>query len=262
MALETEAETVRRKAELQDNGFTVIHGLYSAEEISRFRSIVGDVYSSAGSPTPYSPGGVDWLDENLEVSDTGFVIHRLLSVVPDLHRGLLKLPALEAIRAVLGDSMHIEIVAGIVTDHHRPFFRWHHHFGGSDDEAFRRQGLASEPGGPERLGMLLYLNELAPDTGQLALYPGRNQNSAPYDADQVEWPGEVVVSGEAGTVVVIDQTLWHSARVRTDPNEVRMFLGCWFAGAHLRDVVPSDEGLDELVDPEALFKSVMLGADN
>jgi hypothetical protein len=175
-------------ADLRERSFAIIPELYPAPQVVALRDVMGRLYRDLGSPRPYGEG-VQWLGENLEVSQTGFVIHKLLGFTRELHRGLLAHGAVELVRGALGRDMHLEMVAGVVTDHTRPFFQWHMHVGGIDDEAYRRRGLRPMFTKPERIAMLVYLDEMGPDTGQLLIYPRKITDpiEPPFPATERHW---------------------------------------------------------------------------
>ena len=60
--------------------------------------------------------------------------------------------------------------------HHAPFFQWHTHVGGIDDELYRKHGWAPQFDRAQRVVCLLYLNDIEPDGGQVLLWPRRESD--------------------------------------------------------------------------------------
>ncbi|HJL16291.1 MAG TPA: phytanoyl-CoA dioxygenase family protein [Sandaracinaceae bacterium LLY-WYZ-13_1] len=245
--------------QLRGRGFAVLPGLYDADRVARLRAALGDVYRDAGEPTPYRAEGVAWPAENVEISATGFVVHKLLGFTPALRHGLLAPDAVAVVRGALGDAMHLEMVGGAVTNHVRPFFRWHMHVGGIDDETYRRRGWRPTFARPQRVAMLVYLDEMGPGTGQLLVYPREPSDpiEPPFDVDARAWSGQVAVEGPAGTVVLLEQSTWHAVLPRTREAPLRMFVGFWFAAPWATEAERVDESLRGLGAVDEVLASVL-----
>jgi len=243
--------------QLRDESYAVCPGLYGAEEVALLREELARVHREAGSPVPYGEG-VTWLSENVELSSTGFVVHKLLGRAAGLSRGLLPAEVVAVARSVLGDDMHLEMVAGVVSDHTRPFFEWHMHVGGIDDERYRRDGLRPRFERAERVSMLVYLDEMNERSGQLLVLPRKITDpiEAPYDVASKRWEGQLAVSGPPGTAVLMEQSTWHAVLPREDRSP-RMFVGFWFAAAHATGAERTDESLLSLASPDDVLRSVL-----
>ncbi|MEZ4372603.1 MAG: hypothetical protein R3B07_17385 [Polyangiaceae bacterium] len=243
--------------QLQQECFAVLPGLYGAAEVERLKSCVCSVYESLGSPVPYGEGS-EWPTENVEVSRTGLVLHKLLNFSPELQQGLLHPDAVEVVRGVLGERMHLEFVAALICDDRRPFFPWHMHVGGIDDERYRRLGLTPNYRRHERVAMIIYLEEMSEGSGQLLVHPRdiNDATEAPHPTDLREWPGQTRVVGPPGTVVMMEQSTWHAVlpRVQRSP---RIFVGCWFAADYATQAERADESLLQLSSPDAVLSSVL-----
>ena len=244
--------------QLRDESYTVMPGLYAPDRVADLRAVMERLYRDLGSPPPYGQG-VRWIAENLEVSSTGFVIHKLLGFTRALHHGLLPREAVEVVRRVLGADMHLEMVGGVISDHTRPFFEWHMHVGGIDDEAYRRNGLRPTFTSPQRVAMLVYLDEMRAESGQLLVYPRKVTDpiDPPFPVGQTHWDGEVAVVGPPGTVVMLEQSTWHAVRPSSIEDSLRMFVGFWFAAADATAAQRVDESLYALESPDELLVSVL-----
>lgn len=246
---------------LCEHGFAVIPGLYAPGEIARIRHVLARVHRELGEPTPYRSDGVKWLADNVEISATGFVVHKLLGLAPELQRGVLEPELVDAARAVLGTDMHLEMVGGVVTNHERPFFEWHMHVGGIDDETYRRRGWRPTFDRPQRVAALVYLDEIGPETGQLLVYPREPTDpiEPPYPVSQRHWEGEVAVRGPPGTVVMLEQSTWHAVLPCAVATSLRMFVGFWFAASWATEAERVDESLRSLESPDDVLASVLPG---
>ena len=243
--------------QLASESYAVWPALYSPAQIEAMRSELARVYREAGAPVPYGEG-VRWLGNDVELSSTGFVVHKLLGRAASLQQGLLPPEAIAIVRRVLGDDMQLEMVAGVVSDHTRPFFEWHMHVGGIDDERYRREGLRPRFERPERISMLVYLDEMREDSGQLLVLPRRIDDplEPPYPIASRRWEGQVAVRGPAGTAVLMEQSTWHAVLPRIEPS-LRMFVGFWFAAAYATRAERTDETLRDLPAADEVLSSVL-----
>jgi hypothetical protein len=251
-------EDLEAKAQqLVEDSYAVLPGHYEAAKVERIRGALAELYERLDTPPMYSKEPV-WLGENLEVSGTGLVLHKLLGFDPSLHRDLLDAEIVEIVRRALGRDMHLEFAGAVITDRTRPFFRWHNHVGGIDDERYRRLGLRPAIEEIERVAMLVYLDEMGSDTGQLIIHPQRVSGAArpPGPVDELHWEGQFEVVGPPGTVVMIDQTTWHAALPRTVEGP-RFFFGLWFAAASVPKSERVDESLFAIEASDPLLRSVL-----
>ncbi|RMG10781.1 MAG: hypothetical protein D6729_18975, partial [Deltaproteobacteria bacterium] len=232
--------------------------LYDRGACARLRSALLAVWEEAGAPVPYARQP-DRPAAGVERCETGFVVHGLLGFAPQLERGLLDPRAVSALSEVLGAGLHLELCAGVVCDHHRPFFRWHTHHGGIDDELYRRRGERPWVPRIERVAMLVYLEPMTERSGQLKIYPRRVSDPVepPFDVDERHWEGEVALTAPAGTVVFLDQSTWHAALPKTDGRALRTFVGLWFRRADAPPAETCDPSLRQLEAPDPVLASVL-----
>lgn len=217
---------------LARDGAAMMACIYTDAEQARFRSSLLDAYHALGSPALYSKAPQQ-VAEYAEVSGTGCVVRELLGVAPGLLdiQPLFPTPVLDRLGEVLGDGLQLEMAAGVLADHSRPFLSWHHHAGGIDDEVYRRRGKSLQDLAPraQRVSMIVYLDPMHKDTGELLVRPGFDREpQGPLDAD---WSDQVVFSLEPGSVVFLDQRVWHAVRPRSPTLGMRAFVGFWFASA-------------------------------
>ena len=223
---------------LREDGHAVLTGLMPRERVEAMRQAL-DAAFDAAAPELLHSKLPRWLAPDLEVSGTGLVFHQLLGRVPALADGLVHPLAHALMQEVLGEGVYLEFVGAVVCDRSRPFFEWHHHVGGIDDELARRQGRLPAGQRPERVAMLIYLDETGPGLGQLLVDPARRKGPPPHPTDQTSWPGQVAVAGPPGTVVCLDQVTWHAVTAR-EVEGLRRFVGLWFAAAD----APAAEAVD------------------
>lgn len=251
-------EVTALSAQLARDGYAILPGLYPPEAVARLRDVVTSIYGELGAPSLFARPP-QWPSETIEISTTGLVLHQLLGRAPALHRGLLDPTAIEVLRGALGEDMHLELTAALLCDHTRPFFEWHNHVGGIDDERYRRLGLRPEIERPERVAMLVYLDELREGAGQLLIYPRRVSGASgpPQDPSAHAWEGQLAVEGPAGTVVMMDQCCWHAVLPCAPRETPRIFIGLWFAASDAPPAHHRDESLRRIAAPDALLASVL-----
>lgn len=246
--------------QLTARSYAVLPGLYPADKVARIRGVLARLYERLDAPPMYSKEP-RWLADDIEVSGTGLVIHKLLGFDAALHRDVLEADVVAILRRALGPDMYLEFAGAVVVDHTRPFFKWHNHVGGIDDERYRRLGLRPAIETLQRVAVIVYLDPMVPGSGQLLIHPHRVSGAAdpPGEVDVERWPGALAVEGPAGTVVMMDQTTWHAALPREPHDELRYFFGLWFASAEAADPEREDETLRSLESPDPLLRSVLPG---
>lgn len=244
---------------ITDHGYAILPGLYDEDAVAAMRAAVEQVHAEAGSPVPYLDGH-EWVLEGVERSISGFVIIGLLAHAPQLQSLVMRPELVEVVRGALGEGAYAELIAGHLTDHHRPFFRWHSHVGGQDNTG-KGYELVTGPSRfdrVERLAALIYLTEIGPASGQLLLYPRhvRDSYDPPHDLDATRWEGQVAVTGPPGTVVLMEQATYHavSPSQRATP---RSFVGLTFAGAHSTPTAAFDASLYRLDDPHPSLRAML-----
>jgi hypothetical protein len=253
-----QADAAALTRQLIEHSWAVVPGRYAADKVARVRDRLLAIYRRLDRPPLWSREPQE-LGENLELSGTGLVIHKLLTFDPELHHDLLEPDVVEIIRGTLGPDMALEFAGAVITNYTRPFFKWHNHVGGIEDEKYRRLGLRPAIERPERVAMIVYLDEMGPGTGQLLIHPRRVSGAAgpPGPIEATHWDGQIEVSGPPGTVVMIDQTTWHAALPRTVDQELRLFFGLWFAAASAPKPERVDESLFSIDSPDPLLRSLL-----
>lgn len=243
---------------LADRSYTVLEGLHEPAKVARLRAAVLDTYARLGRP-PLHSKIPEWVSPNVEVSGTGLVLHELLGFAPQLEDALLHPDLVAILRRVLGPDMFLEFVAAVIADHTRPFFEWHNHVGGIDDEKFRREGLRPAIETAQRVAALVYLDPMGPGTGQLLIHPHRvsGRSGPPRDVSSRHWEGQLEVGGPAGTTVMMDQCCWHAVLPRTIDREPRIFVGLWFSSAAAPKAERVDAALQALDPRDPLLASVL-----
>lgn len=244
-------------AAVREVGYAVLPAIYPTEDVEFFRDAVLELYRSIGSP-PARTEEHQTLGPDIEIGPAGIVFHRLTATRPEVIPRLLRPEAVAVLRGVLGDDMCLELPAAVVADSDRPFFDWHTHVGGVDDQT---AGYAREYPSftrSERITMIHYVDGLTPENGPVLVLPRRvdEPTEAPYPATQRDWPGQVEVHCPPGSVLILEQCTWHAAVQRRSPG-LRIFIGCYFAGG---DVPPSpvrDPSLHLYDGDDELYRSVL-----
>ena len=219
-----------RAEELRTQGFTVFDGLYSADWVARMRVAILQVYDEAGQPKCYSPQTQEH-QPGLYVGPAGFAIPRLLPHL-DPDERVAHPDVVDTLRAFLGKDMQLEIAGAVVTDASRPRFAWHNHVGGHDDGIYRKSGEWPTVDHGRRVMTLTYLQDLDDAHGPLHIQPHRvgEPSAPPHDPRMTQWPNEVVLRPQAGSLVIIDECTWHAV-VAAKTSDKRIFVGLAYAAA-------------------------------
>jgi ectoine hydroxylase-related dioxygenase (phytanoyl-CoA dioxygenase family) len=243
--------------QLEEEGYVVLPSLYSDEDVAFFRERILDLYQEIGAP-PARADGLETPAPEVEISPAGIVFRRLAHRRPEVIPRLLQKEAVDVVRGLLGDVMHLELPAGVVSDHHRAFFEWHTHIGGVDDSTYRHKRIFPTYERSERVTMLHYLDDLTPDNGPLLVLPRKitDPTPPPHPLELEDWPGQVEIHCPKGSVVIIEQCTWHAARKKTSPG-LRLFVGFYFASSAAPPTPLMDQSLLEYEGDDELFRSVL-----
>jgi hypothetical protein len=216
--------------ELAAQGYAVLSGIYSSEDIRVFRSTLEAIYDEFGRPLLTTVDKAD-LGRGCLMSASGLAIGRLLDHAPELAPRMLHPEVRAVLRGALGPQVEAEVIAGVVSDHHRSMHPWHTHIGGPDEDIVD-PSVACSPLAIRRVSLLVYLDDLEPGAGQLMIYPRRQSDPVvqPFEDERAQWDGHVLLSCPAGTAVVIEERTWHAATTRTFAG-FRMFVGGQFVSS-------------------------------
>lgn len=244
-------------AELRERGYAVFENACSPADVQRIRGSLATRYAELGSPCtfarpPAEPG------PDVEISVVGLVFHQLGKHCGELAACLLSPEVVASVRALLGDDMHLEYTAGIVNNGSRPFFPWHMHVGGVDNEVYRKQQLFPSFTRSERVTMLLYLDDLTRESGELLVFPRRLEEPTrpPFDPAKEDWDGQVELACRSGTVVLLEQNTWHAARPKRSAG-LRAFVACYFTASHAPKTSWRDHGWRPFADKSELLRSLI-----
>jgi len=244
--------------EIRQQGYAVIPGLYTGAELDALRVALDDLRERFGATSLTAKDPV-WLADNVEVAGPGLAFYQLLGFAPSLASRLFKPDGVAALRAVLGDDMHLELVGAVMSDETRPFTEWESHLGGIDDERWRREGRRPRNTDVKRVIHFLFLEDLDDDTGPWRVLPRvvGDPVDPPASTREPDWPGQVTVTARAGSVLLLEESVWHAVVPRRLPG-VRHFIGACFASVAAEPTVGQDASLAGLAghgDP--LFASLL-----
>jgi hypothetical protein len=237
-------------AQFLRDGYALLPALVDPATVATLRETLASLHAEVGHLPLYAREPIRDTPQT-EISSTGLVFFHLLGWRPQLAPLLLHPQALAVVREVLGDSPRIELVGAVMTDHTRPFFEWHNHVGGPDDEDIRSSGtVRATSARPQRLSYLLYLDEATPQDGPLRVLPGRpaDPRTAPHPRTQTCWPGDVALTWPPGSVLLIDETTWHAVPQRHTAGW-RRWIGAYFAARHVPPAQRLDPSLATVSDP-------------
>ena len=244
---------------LRERGFTVVERSHAPETVARFRAGLLRLYEDHGAPTPYSARG-EQLGPDVQLAPTGFVITRLLALFPEFADELLSAWVVEVVSRLLGRDMHLELTGAVLCDATRPFFSWHNHIGGIDVEDYRARKTWPRFIESQRVIVVLYLDDIDAEGGELRAYPRaiRDPTEAPYDQMARDWDGQVELEFPAGSTVIFEQCTWHAALARSRPG-LRMFVGAYMTSARAPKTDAIDDSLPGFEGGGALLQSLLPG---
>jgi len=218
-------ERMNAKEILEERGWLLLPSAVDGARCARLLEVLEGVWSELGRPAIHARGDVH-LAPSVIVSPVGMAVFDLLAKLPEA-RGWLLGPIESVAREALGDAFRLENVAGVLSDHTRPFFFWHHHLEGLLDA---REYLALEerypiPGRLRRLSCTLYPVPLDDEHGVMLLQPRRidEPTRPPCEDMDVPWPRQQVLRCPAGSILVMDECVWHAVTPMTRPGH-RGFL--------------------------------------
>jgi hypothetical protein len=229
-------------AEVREHGFTLIEGLIPAAQTQIYAAAMRAHWQQLGEPSLVSREDVI-LEPGTHVSPVGMTTAGILARTPELADLLLRPELLALFTELLGPGFELEFGAGVISDHNRGFFFWHHHVGGIDAEDIRGKGYPRFDQ-IERIGCTLYATPLDDDHGVMLVWPRRaDASTEPAFAPGSEpWPGAMEVRAPVGSVIVFDQGTWHAVTPMSTRGQ-RCFFGFFIRRGGLAPTVRKDPGL-------------------
>ena len=196
--------------EVYEQGFCVLEGLFSAEELADMTSIFEEHWRAKGSPP---------------MENWGFGINPVAVETPGLVPYYARPEIVETLKLVLGDEVRLVHAGARMSDvASDAAIGWHQHYGGWDESALATREKI------ERLLVAIYVEGSNDAIGPLVVLPrGANDPLGETPADvKADLPGQVVAQTSPGAVVIFDTTLWHTAHRGNQPGTRHLF------GAHLQ----------------------------
>jgi hypothetical protein len=210
---------------LEERGWLLLPSVVQEDHCARLLETLEGVWVQQGRPATYARGDAQ-LTPSVTVSPVGMAVFDLLARLPEAREWLLR-PVEAVAKEALGGAFRLENVAGVLSDHTRPFFFWHHHLEGLLDA---REYLALEerypiPGRLRRLSCTLYPVPLDDEHGVMLLHPRRIDapTHPPGEDMDAPWPGQHVLRCPPGSILVMDECVWHAVTPMTRPGR-RGFL--------------------------------------
>ncbi len=232
--------------QVRERGFALLPDLYPPELLARIGASLDAVHARYGAP-PLTGSGATWLDEGVEIAPPGLALYGLLGFAPELATDLFRPEALAVLEALLGPRMHLELVGAVLSDETRPFTEWESHAGGIDDERWRKTGHRPRRESIVRMVHFLFVDPLT-DAGPWQVIPRAvgDPVAARGDIHEPDWPGAHPITATAGSVLLLEESVWHSVRPLTHPGR-RRFVGSYFASPNAEVPIGRDASLDALV---------------
>jgi ectoine hydroxylase len=241
VASTTSQDLAAQRAEFDKNGFLIIPGALTQDEVDHYRGALDRVYQAAEADGQIQPGAS---------------LHQLSAVAncPEAV-GLLDHPVtLPYIWSVLGWNVHVyhshlDVHPPLPTK--RPFrFEWH------QDGGRQNREIETDPRPRLSVKLAYWLSDVSETgRGNFKVVPGShltNWISGPPRRD-VEWPdpeGAIEVTANAGDVVVFDRRLWHARSDNySDITRKAMFFGYtprWIAIRDENDGIWSADWTDQI----------------
>ncbi len=221
------AEVAARLAEFDKDGFVVIRGALTPEEVDHYRDALDRVYLTAEATGRIHPGSA---------------LHQLSAVAhcPEA-AGLIDHPGtFPYVWSILGWNIHVyhshlDVHPPLTAV--RPFrFEWH------QDGGRQNREVETDPRPRLSVKLAYWLSDVSePGRGNFKVVPGSHRTnwiSGPPRRD-VEWPdpeGAIEVTANPGDVVLFDRRLWH-ARSDNYSTYTRkaMFFGYTYRWIAIRD---------------------------
>lgn len=215
--------------ELVERGYTVYERLYEPEWVAALRDDIERIHAEVGRPNCYAPGNLE-LAPDINLCAAGLAVRRLLHLRPRWAANIVRPEVTDALRAVLGDDMLLEVAGCVISDRTRPFFAWHAHVGGINDGVYHETGVWPSVTRTQRVMTLTYLQDLDDQNGPMLVYPRRvgEPIAPPHDPDALDWDGQVELRVPAGSLVALDECTWHAIRPKLDDG-LRIFVGLTYA---------------------------------
>jgi ectoine hydroxylase-related dioxygenase (phytanoyl-CoA dioxygenase family) len=220
-------EDLHRFAEV---GYAVIPGLLSRQEAEELRA------------------AFDGFPEVRRIRGGAIARHNERTLLRDerFFHALMKPALIDAVRGVLGDELQLIAYDSADTLPHSGTHRnWH------ADMSFWTDAVLT-------VNVGIYLQDMTPEMGPLALLPGshRWRRNPTEEEAAVEYAGEVEGRVPAGTAIMFDAKLWHSAG-RNDSDRHRRALFPYFghywikraAELYPRELPPLPEYITTRSDP-------------
>jgi hypothetical protein len=229
--------------QLRTQGFTLLDGLIPVAETARYAARMHERWRALGEPGLVSLEDVI-LEQGVHVSPVGLTCAGILEHVPELASLLLRPELLALFGELLGPGFELEFGAGVISDHTRGFFFWHHHVGGIDAEDVRGRGYPQFDR-IERLGCTLYATPLDDEHGLMLVWPRHadDPTAPPFPPGREPWPGATQVRAPIGSVIVFEQGTWHAVTPMAQPG-MRCFFGFFVRRAGLAPTTRRDLGLE------------------
>jgi hypothetical protein len=231
--------------QVRTRGFVLLSELYPPDALERIDRALEAVHARYGSP-PLTGAGATWLAEGVEIAPPGLALYGLLGFVGELAPDLFRPEALAVLEALLGPAMHLELVGAVLGDETRPFTEWESHVGGIDDERWRKSGRRPRRESIVRMVHFLFVDPLT-DAGPWQVIPRAMGEpvTAKGDIHEPDWPSAVPITASAGSVLLLEESVWHSVRPLSRPGR-RRFVGSYFASPEAEVPMGRDTSLDAL----------------
>ncbi|AKF03215.1 hypothetical protein [Sandaracinus amylolyticus] len=190
-------------------GHAVIEGAVPEHLVETLADKMREQWRAHGAPKLFSQRDVS-IGERVHVSPVGMAMYGILEPIPEAAHIALLPEVRGVVETLLGPRARLELAAGIVSDHTRPFFFWHHHVGGIDGEDVR--GTYPPIDRIERIVCTTYLCPLDDAHGTMLVWPRRvgEPTAPPRPPGSEPWPGCVELRAPAGSIVFFDQPTWHA----------------------------------------------------
>ena len=185
--------TEAQRRELDERGYTVLEGLMDADLLAEARTRVERLFEEEGENAGHEFKQEPHARRLANLVDKGEVFERIVG----------NARVLELVSHVMGGDFKLSSLNARSTNPHAPEAQPLH----------VDQGLLPDKRGSAVCNSLWMLDDFTPDNGATRVVPGSHKwGKRPVDVMEdpmAPHPGEILITGKAGTVVVYNAHVWH-----------------------------------------------------
>jgi ectoine hydroxylase-related dioxygenase (phytanoyl-CoA dioxygenase family) len=210
--------TVEEKKSLDEKGYAIFPGLIDPKWLQQLQDRFDELLKlegDLGGTEVHQEVGAHRLSNLMnkgEVFDRCYTHPKVLAAMYHIIKSDFKVSAMNGRDALPGHGLQ-----ALHEDWNDSFF---------EEGEFKKDGAYREPGDPAYVAISLWmLDDFTEDNGATRVVPGTHLKKAPqfYLKDRiVDHPDQVLVTGKAGTMVVMNSHLWHGGTINKTSSRRRV----------------------------------------